>query len=308
MGRRQRNPRRMEGQEEVQPPSSAVDRDPSEDPGQTRVTTPASNPINGATTPVSNPTNGANTTSSRPTPGPPRERHREEKSEEPAGPREKRSSVFSRLGRSKTTAPTRSPDRFPDLRQYSRRGMLFGCLRPVPRDQLDPLPGACFNCKWRGHSGVACRESPTIFCYNFGRKEATLCDYPRCGEIHENYLWEQGSARRVKTPSMGNPRPPRRREVSPSPATQCRARRWDQPSTTGSKTSTSSRMGSTAIPAPPTSQPAATGHDEPPANPPTTRATPTTSRPTLVEYFSSISHLPGDLQVALLRAFLAQEK
>ena len=58
-GRRQRfNPRRMEGQEEAQPPSSAME--PADgDPGQNGATTPTSNPANGATTPTSNPANGA---------------------------------------------------------------------------------------------------------------------------------------------------------------------------------------------------------------------------------------------------------
>ena len=174
----------MKDQEEAQSPSAAVDGDCSADPGPTLATTPSSNPTNEATT-----------TASRRTPGPPRERHREEDSKETVGPRSERSSVFSRLGRSKTTAPARSPDRFPDLRQSPTRGMLFGGLRPVPRDQLDPLPGACFNCRRGGHSRAACRETTTIFCYNCGRKGTRLRDFPRCGEVHEKYIREQGSAR-----------------------------------------------------------------------------------------------------------------
>ena len=95
--------------------------------------------------------------------------------------------------------------------------------------------------------------------------------------------------------------------------------------------SISSRTESAAIQSMPTSRPATTGHTETPAKPPTSRqatsgpvetpgngkdnnaGTPpstariTTSRPTLVEYFTSFSHLPGDLQEALLRAFLAQD-
>ena len=104
-GRRQRfNPRQTEGQEEVSPLTAAMDGGSSADPGQTRATTPASNPTSGAATPFSKPTNEATTTASRPTPGPPRERHREEGVGETAGPRTERSSVFSRLGQSKPTA------------------------------------------------------------------------------------------------------------------------------------------------------------------------------------------------------------
>ena len=109
-------------------------------------------PDHRATTPSIKPTNGATTTASRPTPGPSRERRREEGLEENGRYRTKQSSVFSRLGRSQPTAPARSPDRFPDLQQCPTRGMLFGGLRPVPRDHLDPLPGACFNYRRRGHS------------------------------------------------------------------------------------------------------------------------------------------------------------
>ena len=45
------------------------------------------------------------------------------------------------------------------------------------------------------------------------------------------------------------------------------------------------------------------GPPTPPTGPPTT---PTTAeRPTFMEYFVSIRHLPGDLQEILLRAFLS---
>ena len=193
-------------------------------------------------------------------------------------------------------------------RIYGSRGMLFGGLRPVPRDQLDPLLGACFNCRQRGDSKGACHEPRTIFCYNCGRQETTLRDCPRCGEVHKEYVREQGSLRRVETPSRESPRPPRRRDASLPSASQHRTSRGDQPSISGPETSTSSRTGATAIPAPPSSRPDNTGHIELPGSIPTTRATPTTPSLTLVVYFSTISHLPGDLQEALLRAFLAQKK
>ena len=137
----------------------------------------------------------------------------------------------------------------------------------MPRDHLDPLPGACFNCRRRGHSRAAYHEPRTNFCYNYGRQETTLRDCPRCGEVHQEYVREQ--ERRVETPSRESLRPPRRRQPSPPSTTQRRANRWDQPST--SHPSISSRTESAAIQSPPTSRPATTGHTETPAKLPTSR-------------------------------------
>ena len=127
--------------------------------------------------------------------------------------------------------------------------------------------------------------------FKTGKKKTNLTGL-WCGEVHEEYLREQSSSRWVETPLRESPRPPRRREVSPPPATQHRASRSDQPSNSGPKNPTSNPTGVTAIPGPPTSRLANRGNIEPPVSTPTTRAIPTTPSLTLVEYFTLISHLP----------------
>ena len=210
------------------------------------------------------------------------------------------------MGRTQSPTTRRSPDRFPDLRKCPERGMLFGGLRPIPRDRLDPLPGACFNCRRKGHSRAACGAPPSVFCYNCGRKGTTLLACPRCGEAHREYLRIQGTARNGEPSSSGTQRSPtrRRRDAPPSPPAigTTRASRWDQP---GAPTTSQSRP-ATDTPSQPTSPappPARTVAAHPGAAPIETAPA---ARPTLVEYFASISHLAGDLQEALYRAFLAQ--
>ena len=221
-------------------------------------------------------------------------------------PRDQRPSVFSRLGRTRSPTNRRSPDRFPDLRNCPERGMLFGGLRPIPRDKLDPAPGACFNCRRKGHSRAACGEPQNVYCYNCGRKGTTLLACPRCGEAHREHLRRQGSARIGGSSSSGSQRsPPRRRRDAPHPPSALgasRTSRRDQPGA-----STDSRPGpSTATPPRPT-PPAPSPARAVAANPgESTIETAPAARPTLVEYFASISHLAGDLQEVLLRAFLAQ--
>ena len=268
------NPRRMEGEEEAQPPPAAADGGSSADQWQTQATAPVSKPTIGVTTTSCKPNHGATTTASRPMPGPSRVRHREESAEE--SDRHRTVAVFHRLGRSKPTAPARSPNRYPDLRERPTRGMLFGGLRPVPRYQLDPLPGACFNCRRRGHSRAACHEPRTIFCYNCGRQDTTLRDFPRCGEVHQEYLRRQDSLRRVETSSRESPRAPRRREASPPSTTQQRASRRDQSSSPESKTLTSSRTGPTTTSATPSSRPDDPDHIDAPGSSHAIRVTPTT--------------------------------
>ena len=114
--------------------------------------------------------------------------------------------------------------------------------------------------------------------------------------------------RRAETTSRESPRAPRRREASPPSTTQHRASFRDQPNIPGSKTLTSSRTGLTTTPATPSSRPDDPDHIDAPGSSHAISFTPTNPSLTLVEYFSTISHLPGDLQEALLRAFLAQKK
>ena len=206
-GRRQRfNPRQVESQEEAQPSTSTIEPIQPTEEGprsaeQRRANPPWKTAVEGR--PPSRAPSGA-------------------KVDEP---RAQWPSVFSR-GHSQGAAVSCSPDRFPDLRDCPERGMLFGGLRPIRRDRLDPMPGACFNCRRRGHSRAACRDPQSVFCYNCGRRGTTLLACPRCGEAHRKYLREQETRNgEVSTSGSGRadaPSPPR--VVRPA-----RTSRWDQP-------------------------------------------------------------------------------
>ena len=120
--------------------------------------------------------------------------------------------IFQRLGRRQSPPRRRrSPNRFPDLRECPTRGALFGGLRHVPRDGRDPPRGACFNCRQGGHTRFNCREPPSLFSYNCGRRGTTLRACPRYGEAHLEYVREQGRATRhdVWSRSSGRSSEPR---------------------------------------------------------------------------------------------------
>ena len=214
-GRRQRfNPRQVESQDEAQPSTSTIEPiQPSEEgprlPEQRRANRPRKTAVEAR--PPSRAPSGARVDE----------------------PRAQRPPVVSRLGHSQGATVSRSPDRFPDLRNCPKRGMLYGGLRPIPRDRLDPLPGACFNCCRRGHSRVACRDPPSVFCYNCGRRGTTLLACLRCGEAHQKYLREQVT-RNGEASTSGVQQPPRSGRADalspPRVVRPLRTSRWDQPS------------------------------------------------------------------------------
>ena len=209
---------------------------------------------------------------------------------------ERANSAFQRLGR--RPSPHRqwwSPDRFTDRRECPSRGVLFGGIRPVPLDGRDPPRDACFNCRRGGHARFNCREPPSLFCYNCGRRGTTLRACPRCGEAHLDYLREQGRAANH----------------------QGRSRSAAQPAASGTPRRGPPTSLLTPPPSPPISRrdvpvvlratPAeASGSITPPTPAGGGVPAPTTTKSSLLEYFSQIQHLPVDLQETLLRAFLAQ--
>ena len=63
------------------------------------------------------------------------------------------------------------------------RRSLFGNLREIPTDQtIVPPSHSCFNCWRKRHNRSRCPLPTGIFCYSYGRREATLCECPRWGE------------------------------------------------------------------------------------------------------------------------------
>ena len=113
-GRRHRfNPRQVEFRGEAQPSTPA--NEPDVENRSTHQRTGAES------------TTGAPAEVSSGEPTPPREEANNSE------PRDRRSSVFSRLGRTQRLPARRSPDRFPNIRNCPERGMLFGGLRFIPR-------------------------------------------------------------------------------------------------------------------------------------------------------------------------------
>ena len=276
------NPRQVESQEEAPPSDPTIEPTQSSEGGigpqePRRVTPPRETTVEGR--PPSRAPSGARV-----------DEHRAQ-----------RPSVFSRLGHSQGAAVSRSPDRFPDLRNCPERGMLFGGLWPIPRDRLDPLPGACFNCRRKGHSRRACSAAPSVYCYNCGRRGTTLLACPRCGEAHRKYLREQGT--RVEGASTAGVQQPARSGPANAPSPPqvvrpARISRWDRSEPSGSQDAP------TPIPRPtPPPSPASSQRDVAPLG-----NHPVRPRPSLTVYFATISYMPNDLQEALLRAFLTQEQ
>ena len=241
--------------------------------------------------------------------------------------------IFQRLGRRQSPSRRRrTPDRFPDLSGCPSHGALFGGLRPVPRDGRDPPGGACFNCRQGLEARFNCREPPSLFCYNCGRRGTKLRACPRCGEVHLEYLREQGRAMRydIRSRSSGRsskPRSDRRDPPTPPPTPPARHRRLDvrepasRPDTAPSPSHTRVE---TPPPTPPTRHrrlierehpaglctappPVQANVELPPPSQESIQAGPSPPRMGLTDYFETIRHLQGDLQETLLRAYLSPE-
>ena len=137
--------------------------------------------------------------------------------------------------------------------------------------------------------------------YNCGRRGTTLLACQRCGEAHRKYLRQQGT-RDEGASTSGVQRPPRSGPAdAPSPprvVRPARGSRWDRSESSGSQDAP------TPVPRPP--PPPSLASNQRDVAPLGNR--PVRPRPSLTVYFATISHLPNDLQEALLRAFLAQEQ
>ena len=239
--------------------------------------------------------------------------------------------VFRRLRHRTHRDFSSSPDRFPSFRGSITRGILFGGLRSIPTDTRDPPHGSCFNCRKGGHTRFDYREPPPLLFQlrEVGYQPPYQC--PRCGEAHLEYLraqedrWNRHPPGRESRGPAERPAVPRRqREVAPTPRlSRDRPPRRDTPerpeqrrleSQRREQASSGPREATGSAGRPPaaasrdiggtTRTADATGNGVTTPQPSgTTLATP---RPTLLEYFASLQHLPGDLQETLLRAFLAQ--
>ena len=100
----------------------------------------------------------------------------------------------------------------------SRGGYSSEVFAPSPRTPGTPRTGLPSvggdNCRRGGHNRFNCREPPTLFCFNCGRRGTNLRECLRCGEAHLEYLRAQGD-RRNRHPQGREARRPAERQAAP---------------------------------------------------------------------------------------------